>query len=185
VFYYGEFQSALPGYLTLAHAVTPRGISGAFVVNVVVVILAQLVVMPRLKRVRQTTWLLMSGVLWTVSWLLVLLAGRTGGTAALALLWGSSVPFAIAETLVTPILAAILNDIVPDGMRGRANALFTLSLTGGFIVGPTVTAALLPVGHGVPLMVALSAGCLLMLIPTSMLRARLMREVDQPAAAPG
>jgi MFS family permease len=182
-FYYGEFQSALPGYLTIAHAVSPRGISGAFVINVVVVVLTQFLVMPRLRRVRRTTWLTVSGLLWGLSWLLVLWAGRTGGATALVLLFTASVPFAVAEVMVTPILVALLNDIVPDQVRGRANALFTFSITGGMILGPAVTAALLPVGKGVPLVAGLAAGCLLMLIPAAMLRGRLRGDVDKPSEA--
>lgn len=180
-FYYGQFQSALPGYLTIAHAVSPRGISGAFVVNVVVVVLAQFLVMPRLRQVRQTTWLTVSGLLWGVSWLLVLWAGRSAGLTALVLLFAASVPFAVAEVMVTPILAALVNNVVADNVRGRANALFTFSITGGTIIGPAVTAALLPVGKGVPLMAGLAAGCLLMLIPSAMLRGHLGSDVDRPS----
>ncbi|MFC4147952.1 MFS transporter [Micromonospora mangrovi] len=180
VFYYGLFESVLPGYLTINHAVSPRGVAGAFVVNVVVVVLAQFVVIPRLGQVRRTTWLTASGLLWGVSWILVLLAGRSSGTTALVLLFVSSVPFAAAEVMVTPVLAALLNDVVDDQVRGRANALFAFAITGGAIVGPAIAAALLPVGKGVPLVAGLAVGCLLILIPTAMLRRRLGSETDKP-----
>jgi MFS family permease len=179
-FYYGQFQSTLPGYLTIRHAVSARGISGAFVVNVVVIVLAQFVVMPRLRQIRRTTWVTASGLLWAAAWLLVLWAGQTSGAAALVLLFAASVPFAAAEVMVTPVLVALLNDIVGDDVRGRANALFTFALTGGSILGPAITAALLPVGRGVPLVAALAAGCLLMLIPAARLRGRLASDVDKP-----
>ncbi|MFG1811841.1 MFS transporter [Streptomyces sp. NPDC049040] len=178
VFYYGLFESVLPGYLTINHAVSPRGVSGWFVVNVVVVVLAQFVVMPRLGQVRRTTWLTASGLLWGASWLLVLLAGRSSGSTALVLLFVSSVPFAVAEVMVTPVLAALLNDVVDDRVRGRANALFAFAITGGSIIGPAIAAALLPVGKGVPLVAALAVGCLLMLIPTVVLRRRLGSDTD-------
>jgi MFS family permease len=182
-FYYGQFQSVLPGYLTISHAVSPRGISAAFVVNVVVVVLAQFVVMPRLRQVRRTTWLTTSGVLWAVSWLLVLWAGQSDGWTALALLIVSSVPFAVAEVMVTPILAALLNDVAADNIRGRANALFTLSTTAGSIIGPAIAAALLTVEGGIPLVAGLAVGCLLMLIPAALLRRRLGEEMDKPPEA--
>jgi MFS family permease len=182
-FYYGQFQSVLPGYLTLAGAVSPRGIAAAFVVNVVVVVLAQFVVMPRLRHVRRTTWLTASAVLWGVSWLLLLWAGRSTGSTALGLLIVSMVPFAVAEVMVTPILAALLNDVVDDGVRGRANALFTLSTTAGSILGPAIAAALLPVGDGLPLVAGLAAGCLLILLPAAALRGRLGEDVDKPQEA--
>ncbi|MFF0723825.1 MFS transporter [Streptomyces sp. NPDC004134] len=181
VFYYGLFESVLPGYLTINDAVSARGVSGAFVINVVVVVLAQFVVMPRLGKVRRTTWLGAAGLLWGVSWLLVLLAGRTDGTAALVLLFVSSVPFAAAEVMVTPVLAALLNDVVDDRVRGRANALFAFAITGGSILGPAMAAAMLPVGKGVPLVAGLAVGCLLMLIPTAVLRKRLGSERDTPS----
>lgn len=179
-FYYGQFLSVLPGYLTLNGAVSPRGIAIAFVINVVVVVLAQFVVMPRLRQIRRTTWLMTSGLLWGVSWLMVLWAGQSSGSTALVLLFVSSVPFAIAEVMVTPILAALLNDVVADKIRGRANALFTLSTTTGMIIGPAIAAALLPVGGGMPLVLGLAVGCLLVLIPAAMLRGRLGTELDLP-----
>ncbi|AUH44420.1 MFS transporter [Streptomyces sp. CMB-StM0423] len=180
VFYYGLFESVLPGYLTINDAVSARGVSGAFVINVVVVVLAQFVVMPRLGKVRRTTWLTAAGLLWGVSWILVLLAGRTDGATALVLLFVSSVPFAAAEVMVTPVLAALLNDVVDDRVRGRANALFAFAITGGSIIGPAMAAAMLPVGKGVPLVAGLAVGCLLMLIPTVALRKRLGSEGDTP-----
>jgi len=184
VFYYGLFESVLPGYVTINHAVSARGVAGAFVVNLVVVVLVQFVVIPRLGQVRRTTWLTASGLLWGVSWLLVLFAGQSGGWTALTLYVAASVPFAAAEAMVTPVLAALLNDIVDDRVRGRANALFAFAVTGGSILGPAVAAALLPVANGVPLVAVLAAGCLLMLVPTAMLRRRLGNEVDRPHDEP-
>jgi len=189
IFYYGLFNSVLPGFLTINHAVSPRGISGSFVVNVVVVIVAQFAVIPRLGRIRQTTLLTFSGLLWAVSWLLVLFAGRSSGTSALALLYVASVPFAVGEVMVTPVLAALLNDVIDGRVRGRANALFGFAITGGAIVGPVIAAALLPLGKGVPLVAGLAVGCLLLLIPTVMLRERLgdgggPAPAEEPAAAP-
>ena len=110
----------------------------------------------------------------------MLFAGRTSGSTALVLLFSSSVPFGVAEVMVTPVLAALLNDVVDDQVRGRANALFAFAVTGGSIIGPAIAAALLPVGKGVPLVAGLAVGCLLMLIPTTMLRKRLGSDADKP-----
>ncbi|MEH0927112.1 MFS transporter [Micromonospora sp. CPCC 205558] len=180
VFYYGLFESVLPGYLTINHAVPARGVAGAFVINVVVVVVAQFVVIPRLGQVRRTSWLTASGLLWGVSWLLVLAAGQSSGTTALVLLFVSSVPFGAAEVMVTPVLAALLNDVVDDQVRGRANALFAFATTGGSIAGPAIAAAMLPVGNGVPLVAGLAVGCLFMLLPTALLRRRLGSDADKP-----
>ena len=182
----GQFQSALPGYVTLNDAVTPRGISAAFFANVVVIVLAQFLLVPRLSHLRRSTLIAGSGIFSAISWVLVLLAGLTSGTAALCLFVAGVAVFSLAEVIVIPIVAALINGFVSDDVRGRTNALFSLVISAGSILGPLITSALLEVNSGRILIVVLAAGSLLVPVVGLRLRRSLRPEQDTeaPAATP-
>jgi MFS family permease len=181
----GQFQSALPGYVTLNGAVTPHGISVAFVANVVVIVITQFVLMPRLSGMRRSTLISLSGVLAAASWVCVFCAGLTSGTAALVTLIAGVAIFSVAEVIVIPIVAGLINSLVTDEVRGRTNALFSLVISGGMILGPLTTAALLDFDHGKVLVVVLALGSLLVPVAGRALRRSLSDEHDCPVAEAG
>ncbi|MFD0375375.1 MFS transporter [Streptomyces sp. NPDC127112] len=177
-----QFQSALPGYVTVNGAVTPRGISVAFIANVVVIVLAQFLLMPRLTKVRRSTLISASGVLSAASWACVYFAGLTSGTAAVVTLVAGVAIFSVAEVIVIPVVAALINGLVTDEVRGRTNALFSFVISGGMILGPLLTTALLDVDHGRVLIVVLAIGSLLVPLAGLRLRRSLTDEHDLPEA---
>jgi MFS family permease len=181
----GQFQSALPGYVTLNDTVTPRGISVAFIVNVVVIILMQFLLMPRLNDMRRSTLISASGVLSAGSWVCVFFAGKTSGAAALVLFVAGVAIFSVAEVIVIPIVAGLINGLVTDEVRGRTNALFSLVISGGMILGPLTTTGLLDIGHGRVLIVVLAVGSLLVPVAGLKLRRSLSHEQDCPVAGAG
>jgi MFS family permease len=77
-----------------------------------------------------------------------------GGTAL-----GAMVIFAIGETLFSPTLPAIINDLAPPEAVGRYNGLGVLAFTTGFLLGPVSGAALLSATGGV-LFPLLTVACL-------------------------
>ncbi|MET8274535.1 MULTISPECIES: MFS transporter [unclassified Streptomyces] len=177
-----QFQSALPGYVTLNDSVTPRGISVAFIANVVVIVLAQFLLMPRLTGMRRSALISVSGVLSAASWVCVFFAGLTSGTAALVTLIAGVAIFSVAEVIVIPIVATLINGLVTDEVRGRTNALFSFVISGGMILGPLITTGLLEVDHGRVLIVVLAVGSLLVPLAGLRLRRSLSDEHDRPAA---
>jgi MFS family permease len=67
----------------------------------------------------------------------VIAAGRLGGSAAAeAAFVTAMVIFALGETLLSPTLPAIINDLAPPEAAGRYNGLGTLAFTTGFLLGP-------------------------------------------------
>ena len=51
--------------------------------------------------------------------------------------------FALGETMLQPTVPAITNDLAPDHMRGRYNAISAGAFQGGTILGPVVAGVLL------------------------------------------
>ncbi|MFI7602450.1 MFS transporter [Actinoplanes sp. NPDC049681] len=175
---YGQFRSGLPGYLTASGALGAGGLSFAFALNIVVAVVTQFALMPALQRVRRTTLVGLSGLLFAGCWLLVLVAGTQRGTAAVVLAAAGVTLMSVGEVLVVPVLSALLNDVVGDEVRGRANALFSTMLSSGSVLGPAVAAILLPPSKGLPLMVFLIAGSLLTSGLVWVLRRRITDDLD-------
>jgi MFS family permease len=113
-----------------------------------------------------------------VAWALTLVAGQLGsGAAAVAGFAAALIVFGLAETLLSPTLPAVVNDLAPDDHRGRYNGAFTLAWTTGFLLGPPLAGVVLDAGTGTLLFIALIAACVAAARGTFRLERRL------PAAA--
>ncbi|MET9919151.1 MFS transporter [Streptomyces sp. NPDC006435] len=177
---YGQFRSGLPGYLTQGGALGPEGISGAFAVNILVAVGAQVLLADRIQRVRRSTVLAVSGAVWTVAWALVLAAGLQRGGSALGLALAGVVLLSVGEALVFPVVTSLLNDLATERVRGRVNALLSVAVSTGSVAGPALAGALLPWADGLGLMVTLLVGCLAVVAVAVRLRTSLGLGADLP-----
>lgn len=179
---YGQFRSGLPGYLTMGGAVGAGGLSGVFALNILVAVAAQVLLAEPLQRFRRSTVLAASGAVWAVAWALVAVAGRSGGGEALLLALGGVVLLSVGEALVFPVVTSLLNDIAPQPMRGRVNALLSVAVSTGSVAGPALAGATLPVADGIALMALLVSVCLAVVAVSVRLRTTLGVTADLPAA---
>ncbi|MFJ8547058.1 MFS transporter [Streptomyces sp. NPDC093586] len=181
---YGQFRSGLPGYLTQDGALGAQGISGAFAVNIVVAVGAQVLLADRIQSVRRSTVLAVSGAVWALSWALVLIAGTQSGTAALAWAIAGVVGLSVGEALVFPVVTSLLNDLAAERVRGRVNALLSVAVSTGSVAGPALAGVTLPLADGLGLMAVLLSGCLAVVAVALRLRATLGARADLPEDAP-
>jgi MFS family permease len=79
--------------------------------------------------------------------------------AVTSLLLGTAV-FALGETLWSPTFPALLNDLAPEALRGRYNALGSMSWQAAGVVGPVIAGTMLGAGLGLA-WILLTAGCCL------------------------
>jgi MFS family permease len=108
---------------------------------------------------RRTTSVALAATAWAACWAVVVIGGHLGsGLAAEAAFVVAMAVFALGETLFSPTLPAIINDLAPPEAAGRYNGLGVLAFTTGFLLGPTAGTAALPSG-GV-LFTVLIAACL-------------------------
>ncbi|HEY3979727.1 MAG TPA: MFS transporter [Streptosporangiaceae bacterium] len=116
----------------------------------------------RLAGHRRTTGTALAALAWALAWALVIAGGRLGGGAlAVVTFMAAMAVFAVGESLLSPTLPAIINDLAPPGAAGRYNGLGTLAFTAGFLVGPASGAAALGAGWGTGLFAVLIAACVL------------------------
>jgi MFS transporter len=158
---FGQFQCSLPGYATRSGGIGARGLSLAFAANTLTVVIAQLFVLRWLSGRRRTTGAALAAAAWAVSWAVVIAAGHLGGGAgAEAAFAAAAVIFALGETLLSPTLPAIMNDLAAPEAAGRYNGLGVLAFTAGFLAGPAIGGAALGAGWGTGLFAVLAAVCL-------------------------
>jgi MFS family permease len=85
---------------------------------------------------------------------------------------------ALFETLLSPVLGPIVNDLAPDRLRGRYNGVFILAYTTGFAAGPALAGVGLGIGDGTPFFGFLIAAAFLAIGGAAALRRRLPVTVD-------
>jgi MFS family permease len=158
---FGQFQSSFAGYATRPGGVSAHGLSLAFAANMVTVTVASLFVLRWLAGRRRTTGAALAALAWAATWTVVIIGGHLGGVAAEVAFAAAMVIFALGETLLSPTLPAIINDLAPPGAAGRYNGLGALAFTTGFLLGPALGGAALGAGWGTGLFAVLIASCLL------------------------
>jgi MFS family permease len=93
---------------------------------------------------RRTRVLLVMSALWAASWVMLGLTGVVPGTiAAAAGVLVFHALFALGETLLQPTIPAITNDMAPDHLRGRYNAVSAGAFQAGTILGPVAAGVML------------------------------------------
>src|SRR6266851_2046444 len=134
---FGQCEASFAGYATRPGGIDTRGLSLAFAANTLTVVGAQLFVLRGLAGHRRSTGVVLAGAAWAASWAMVIVAGHLGGGAAAEIAFAAAmVIFALGETLLSPTLPAIINDLAPPRAAGRYNGLGALAFTTGFLLGP-------------------------------------------------
>jgi MFS family permease len=157
---YAQFHAAFPAYATGRGGLDAGALGAAFAANAITVVLVQLPALRLWAGRRRTRAVMVLCGLWAVTWIATLGAGSLGGGAAAALGFAAAlVLFGVGETLLSPSLAPMVNDIAPGRLRGHYNGAYTLAWTSGFIAGPLVTGIAFAAGLANLLLVLLAALC--------------------------
>lgn len=108
-----------------------------FVVNTVVIVLAQGPIARLARGHRRMATLGLLGVVWAAGWLLAPLAGFAEASAML-LLTLTMVAFALGQCLHGAVAAPLVADLAPPRLLGRYMAMNALSWQIGFALGPAL-----------------------------------------------
>ena len=134
---YSQLTTGMPAFARAVGEVSTRSLGYAFAANTAVIVVLQLVVLQRIEGHRRTRVIALMGVLWSLSWLLLGGAGLVPGTVGATLLvTGCTTVFALGETLLQPTVPALVNDLAPDHLRGRYNALNWAAFKLAAIIAP-------------------------------------------------
>jgi MFS family permease len=176
---YAQLNAAFPAFATGPGEIGAKALAVAFAVNTLAVVFLQLPVLRLVQGRRRSAALALVFALWAVTWAIVLGGGGLGGGGAAVALFAVAVTiFALGETLMSPSVQPLVNDLAPDSLRGRYNAVYTLALTTGYILGPIVAGAALGAGHANAFFAALVAACLVASLAAARLRGSLPASAD-------
>ena len=140
---YSQLESSFPAYATGAGGVGTEALGIAFAGNTFFIVISQLIVLKRVEGKRRTDLIFILCIVWALCWAVTLAAGALDAGWAQAGFLMAMVVFAFGETLLSPTIPAIVNDLAPDKLRGRYNAVYTLAWSTGSIIGPAVAGVFL------------------------------------------
>ena len=157
---YGQMEAGMPAFARGVAEVSTGVVGFAFAVNTAVIVGLQFFVLGRISGRRRTRVFMVMSALWAVSWIVLGLAGLVpGSVAASAAVLVFMGLFALGETMLQPTVPAITNDLAPDHLRGRYNAISAGAFQGGTILGPVVAGVLLQHQVAAAYIAMLVAGC--------------------------
>ncbi|MGI8633466.1 MAG: MFS transporter [Solirubrobacterales bacterium] len=175
---YGQYHSSFPAFATGEGGLSARGLSLAFAANTLTIVVAQLVVLRVMTGRRRTRGIMLACALWIITWTVTIVAGQVAGGLAVVLFAVAMVFFALGETLFSPTVPAIVNDLASDELRGRYNGMFMLAWTTGFMLGPAIAGFGLGAGLGSAFFGILIAACVLTAAAARLLERRLPKEAN-------
>jgi MFS family permease len=185
VFGYAQLEVGLAVYATQVMDLDARWLGVAFALNTVTIVVAQLFVLARLEGRSRSRALAAAALCWAASWAILALSSPFSATALLVVgLALTAMVFALGETLWSPTMPALVNDLAPDRLRGRYNALSTLTWNVGGVLGPVFAGFLLGSGQHRIWSVVTVVGCLLGAAGALALRQRLSPAQDGRVSPP-
>ena len=162
---YGQMEAGFPAFARQVSEVSTGVIGFAFAVNTAVIVGLQFYVLRRITGRRRTRVLMVMAALWAGAWVILGLTGfAPGGVAAAVGVLAFHATFALGETLLQPTIPAITNDMAPDHLRGRYNAVNAGAFQAGAILGPVVAGFMLNHRWSAAFIAMLIVGCALMVV---------------------
>ncbi|HEV2891073.1 MAG TPA: MFS transporter [Frankiaceae bacterium] len=174
---YGQIYAGFPGFATDVAGVSTRVLGLAFAANTFVIVAAQMSVQRRLQGHRRSRALMGVGLVWAASWAVIGSAALTAGTLSAAAVVAGLMLFGLGETLWAPTGATLVNDMAPPHLRGRYNAVSSVTWQLSAVIGPVVAGALLEAGLGAELI----GGLVAILLLVALLARRLERHLSPEA----
>jgi MFS family permease len=147
-FGYAQMEAGLAAYAVDVAEVPAKALGFAYAANTAAIVLGQLVTLRLIRGRRRSSMLALCAATWSVSWVIIASSDLVDGWAAIGAIVVGLGLFGLGETIWAPVGPAIVNDLAPEEMRGRYNALQSMTFTVGSIVGPA-TAGML-IGHDLP-----------------------------------
>jgi len=145
-FGYAQFEAGFAAYTVGVAGIPAHYLGWAFGANTAAIVLGQLVALRLIKGRRRSRMLALCAAIWSVSWAVIALSDAVDGWTSVALVVVGLAVFGLGETLWAPLAPAVVNDLAPEELRGRYNALQGMTWTIAMIVGPALAGLL--IGNG-------------------------------------
>lgn len=156
---YGQLEAGFPAFARQVGEVSTGVVGFSFAINTAVIVLLQFLVLRRIAGHRRTRVMLVMCAIWALSYVVLGATGALPGPLAAAGVLTFMGLFALGETVMQPTIPAITNDMAPDHLRGRYNAVNAGAFQAGAIGGPLFAGFVLDRGWSTAYIVILAVGC--------------------------
>jgi MFS family permease len=144
---YGSMTDAgLAPLLTIFGHQSVKVLGPIWAVNTGIIVIGQLYFIKRIQGRSRSRMLQVVCALWAVSWLVLAVAVGLPGIWPAVLAALAMGIFAVGEMIWSPVGPAILNDMAPEHLRGRYNAVSSLTWVLGGAIGPALAGLMLNQG---------------------------------------
>jgi MFS family permease len=183
---YGAVSAGAVGFATTVLHVSSRTVAWAFAANTAFIVAFQPIGLRVAEGMRRTTAMQTVALFFASSWLVLLLAGAWPSSLVANLLVAVSfVVFAAGEVLLSPVFAPLVNEFAPPELRGRYNALSSVTFSMAAVISPAIAGPMLGASLGREYLILLVGFCGASMLGFAWLRRSLSDEQDHaPAAAP-
>ena len=165
-FGYGSLEVGLPVYITEVAGLDLSLVAVSYAVNAGSIVIGQLFVLSMIQGRSRSRLAGLVGLLWAISWLAIGASAIVPMSVAAIVIIVGVLIFAFGETIYSPVAPAITNDLAPDHLRGRYNAMVSWTWAVSGVVGPGLAGVLLGAGLAgawlVVVIVGLLAGSVLL-----------------------
>ena len=161
---YGQIEAGFPAFARQVAEVPTRVVGFSFAINTAVIVLLQFLVLRRIAGHRRTRVMLVMSALWAASYVVLGATALVPGAVAAAGVLAYAGVFALGETMMQPTIPAITNDLAPDHLRGRYNAVNAGAFQAGAIGGPLFAGFVLDRGWATAFVGVLVVGCALIAV---------------------
>ena len=143
IFGYASLNGGIAIYLTQNLHLSPKWVAIVLTANTVSIFFLQGLVLRAISRRNKFEVLTFVGWIWALSWVFVAIAAIFHGFLAGILVSIGQIVFAIGEMIWSPVMPTIINNLAPENLRGRYNALGANAWQIAGIGGPMVAGALI------------------------------------------
>jgi MFS family permease len=181
---YGSLEIFVPGYITQVADLPARVVGWGFAANTITIVFAQMYVLKMLQGRSRAYTLAGVAFIWSLSWIILGASALVATIPAIILAVGSQAVFGFAETGYMPVLNTIVNDMAPEALRGRYNAVAGIAWGVGNTLGPSIGGIAIGGGFGGYWLVTLAVLCVVAGFVAMRLRGVLTPEQDGRVPAP-
>ena len=175
---YGSLEVGLPTIITVVNGLDVSWVAIAFAVNTATIVLVQMVTLRIISGRSRSRLLAVVAMLWAISWLVLGLSGALSPVLTIVAICVSTAVFGLGETLSAPIIPSLVNDLAPAHLRGRYNAVQSLSWGISGALGPAIAGLMLGAGLTVAWLGLVVSGLVLAAVLALRMRSRLTPALD-------
>jgi len=161
IFGYGATMSGIPLFATQVLNLSPKWLGVIFAANTITIFILQPLVLKFLPRFSKQRALVSVSFIWALSWLFVGMTPLAPLFVAVILLSVSQIVFAFGEMVWSPTAPALANELSPEHLRGRANALMGMQWGISGVIGPAMAGTMIDADLGILWVVLMTFGALI------------------------